>query len=255
MLDTETVFEFSKGVIEAIGVHIKTKNVVVVLVYRQPDDPKQKLRSGSKEFNNFLNSLNRTLKDLPAPSPDILVCGDFNLPHADWENKKCPGATSEEKKMFEDLLNITDEHLLLQMISKPTHRGGNTLDLIFKNNFNYIHSSSSNVTVLSDHYIVECKVYYKGESESDNNRTNAACEDEASFYDLNFFSENVNWESLNYALSAINWRLYFRKCDPDDMVGTFLLVCLDISKRHIPLKRQSKCSTKNHLTSRGIATR
>ena len=68
------------------------------------------------------------------------------------------------------------------------------------------------------------------------------------FYDLIFFSDSVDWKSLSKALSLIDWRLHFRKCNPDQMMESFLSLCLDVTKQHVPLKRQaSKSSQKNHI--------
>ena len=242
-LGAERVLEFSNGVIEALGVHIKSKNVVVVSAYRQPDNPKQKTRSGSREFKSFLTSLNDTLTGLPTPLPDVLVCGDFNLPHADWNSGKCTsGATTEEKCMVEDLQFLANEHLLNQVIDKSTHKDGNILDLIFTNNLNYIHSFSSIATVLSDHCIVECKVNYtdkKSLSDAYEAPSSHTADEDISFYDLNFFSENINWDSIRTSLSKIDWRFHFRRCTPDQMMESFLSLCLEVSKKHTPLKRQS----------------
>ena len=34
----ETIIEYSDGVIEILGVHIKDINLVIIVIYRQPDD-------------------------------------------------------------------------------------------------------------------------------------------------------------------------------------------------------------------------
>ena len=246
MLDTETILSFSNGVVEAIGVHIRTRNLVVIVVYRQPDNPKQEMRSDTHAFKSFLSEVDRVFKELPTPTPDVLLCGDFNLPHAEWNSGTCSGANPDEKSMFEDLKSLSTEHSLTQMIDGPTHRHGNTLDLIFTNNINYIHSFTSNVTALSDHYIVECKVCYIDTKPTScyPEQTGTENVQETQFYDLNFFSEEVNWRALTKELSGINWRLLFRKCSPGEMMETFLDLCLDISKRHVPLKRRSQATSR-----------
>ena len=88
-IDSEINFTFSNGVIAALGIHVKSRNLVVIIVYRQPDDPEGKHRSGSKEFKNLLNELSVEFSNLPSPTPDVLLCGDFNLPHAVWSNGTC----------------------------------------------------------------------------------------------------------------------------------------------------------------------
>ena len=252
MLDTETILNFSNGVVEAIGVHIKTRNVVVIVVYRQPDDMKQKIRSNSHAFRSFLSELDQALKDLPTPSPDILLCGDFNLPHAIWSDETCSGATSDERIMIEDLKKLVNEHLLIQKIDGPTHRDGNLLDLLFTNNADYIHSFSSNITVLSDHFLIECKTCFKEHySPGPKPKTDAVDKDkETTFYDLNFFSEDVSWDALKHELSQTNWRQLFHKCSPSEMMEAFLSLCLDISKKHVPLKRPTSTTNRSKTIPR-----
>ena len=77
----EKVFAYSSGMIEAIGVHIRTLNLLMIVLYRQPDDRERGRRSTSHEFGHFLEELDEFLSSLPPPSPDIVVMGDFNLPH------------------------------------------------------------------------------------------------------------------------------------------------------------------------------
>ena len=241
-IDTEVILTFSNGVLEALGVFIKVRNLIVVVVYRQPDDPKGGNRSGSKEFKNFLNELNSVLNNLPSPTPDVVVCGDFNLPHACWTSGTCrPGATKEEQIMFQDLFGLANEQFLMQTIEKSTHRLGNTLDLVFVNNTNIIHSYSSNVTSISDHHILECNTVYVDNAKDSNNSSFHECkkDDDLSFSDFNFFNEDIDWSSLNSALSETNWHLHFRNSSPEDMMTTFLDSCLEIVKRFVPLRRQS----------------
>ena len=93
------------------------------------------------------------------------------------------------------------------MIHEPTHRDGNTLDLIFTNNVNYIHSFSSVTTALSDHHIVECRVSYMDHGsvppQMDTSRPVPDGEN-VTFFDLNFLSDSINWESIRTAFSMIN---------------------------------------------------
>ena len=49
-------------VIEALGIHIKTCNLAVVIVYRTPDDPKHNRKSAEKEFSQFLKAARDCLK-------------------------------------------------------------------------------------------------------------------------------------------------------------------------------------------------
>ena len=213
----------------------------MIIVYRQPHDPEGKHRSGSKEFKNLLNELNAAISNLPSPTPDVLLCGDFNLPHAVWSNGTCStGATRDEQCMVGDLYSLANEHFMMQVIDRPTHRSGNTLDLMFTNNANYIYSYSSNITALSDHFLVQCQVAYADSDINNDTITSDKEEDEElSFRDYNFFVEDIDWNCITDTLSKVDWRLCFHKSTPEQMMETFLSVCLEIVKEVIPLKRQS----------------
>ena len=60
--NTEIILTFSNGVIEALGIHIKTWNLAVVIVYQTPDDPKHNRKSAEKEFSQFLKAARDCLK-------------------------------------------------------------------------------------------------------------------------------------------------------------------------------------------------
>ena len=49
---------------------------------------------------------------------------------------------------------LCDKFLLQQIITKATHRKENTLDLVFTNKPDHIHSQSAKETALSDHFLV-----------------------------------------------------------------------------------------------------
>ena len=178
------------------------------------------------------------INQLPSPTPDIIICGDFNLPHARWNSSTCAtGASKEEQTMFHDLCSFANEHFMTQIIDQPTHRSGNILDLVFTNNANFIHSYSSNVSSLSDHFIVECNVpYTNNDCNSDSSDTE---EKDISFNSLNFFHEDIDWSAINNAISNTNWQLLFHSSTPDDMMETFLAVCLETVQKYVPLRRHS----------------
>ena len=76
-------------------------------------------RNSSKSWEN-------ALMQLPKPTPDIIICGDFNLPHASWpEGKIKPGASTDEQFMIEYLMTFINEFYFTQEILTPTHNRGN----------------------------------------------------------------------------------------------------------------------------------
>ena len=83
--DVITVASYSNGVIEIIGLYSKTKNLLLFVVYRQPDDIAGGHRSTQLEFKQALGKLEETLSSTNNPMPEVILCGDFNLPNSVWK--------------------------------------------------------------------------------------------------------------------------------------------------------------------------
>ena len=240
---TETIFSYSNGVIESLGVHIKTLNLVYIVTYRSPDTPRN--RSTSKEFSAFLEELQRILRSLPTPTPDIVLAGDFNFPHGDWITGECsPGASKDEQKMVKNLYDVALEHFMTQHIDQSTHTNGNTLDLIFTNNSHLIHDLSVIPSSKSDHYRIDFSARYNSSCEDMEQESQPIEEDEAAdFNKLNFFDESIDWESLEDELQNYNWNSEFGGMDVAGMMDRFTSVCLSITQKYVPLRRSHTHST------------
>ena len=130
---SEVFFTYSNRVIEAIGLQLKSLNLLLVVLYRQPDDRERNCRSTSREFGHFLEELDENLVSQSPPAPDIVIMGDFNLPHGDWSGgESAQGATGDEGDMVRALNELTSSHFLVQQVECPTHKDGGMLDLIFQ---------------------------------------------------------------------------------------------------------------------------
>ena len=159
---SEVVFTYSNRVIEAIGLQLKSLNLLLVVLYRQPDDRERNHRSTSKEFGHFLGELDEFLASQSPPAPDIVVMGDFNLPHGDWSGgESTQGATGDEGDMVRALNELTFSHFLVQQVECPTHKDGGMLDLIFTNNGDLIHNFNVLPSPKSDHFLIEVSAYIK----------------------------------------------------------------------------------------------
>ena len=85
-----------------------------------------------REFMDGLNNLKTKFLEIDDPIPDLIIGGDFNLPHVFWPDcKPKQGCYHEEREMIELLDYFSQEFHLTQYINSPTHKDGNTLDLIF----------------------------------------------------------------------------------------------------------------------------
>ena len=190
--------------IESIGLSIPSLNLILIVTYRSPDQAdktkdgiviKKRHRSTAKEFKCYLVQLRKFLKSLPSPTPDILMKGDYNLPHADWVTGECKaGASSDEQEMVKALYELALEHFLTQQNDSATHKGGNTLDLLFTNNVNMVHNIETFPSSISDHYVVNTSTVYNAskspEDEAEDPRENELTH---SFNFLNFFDDSIDW--------------------------------------------------------------
>ena len=220
-----------------------------ITIYRQPDDQQRNHRSTCAEFKQLTQALSNYLMELPSPTPDLIICGDLILPHADWENGKCqPGATKDEQQMVQELHTLTTENFMVQYVDEPTHRDGNTLDLLFSNNSDLVHSFTSSHSLLSDHLMIEFKAVYKPntshqEEKEAKNENEAPKPSQPSFRNFNFFSDKINWESINHAFSNYNWWRDFKGCTPDAMMKKFCAICLATVPDYVPPRSKAQSSS------------
>ena len=237
---SETVLKFSNGAVEVLGIHIKPVNLLLIVLYRHPDDPSGK-RSTHNEFQQALLAIKELLDSRQDPCPEVLLCGDFNLPHMDWVNQKLKsGASCDEQKMIELLQEVTSEYFLFQLITQSTHKHGNTLDLMFSNNPAFLHHYTASPTISSDHYIIECTAALKSPAEPQTFREPNSQDGPAALFDeLNFHSEEINWSSIESDLSEVNWETEFEGMNPAEMMNFLTESCARISKDHVPKRKIS----------------
>ena len=260
-INSEVTFNFSNGVIEALGIHLKLRNLIAITIYPQPDDQQKKHRSTCAEFKQLTQALSNYLMELPSPTLDLIICGDLNLPHADWENGKCqPGATKDEQQMVQELHTLTTKNFMVQYVDEPTHRDGNTLDLLFSNNSDLVHSFTSAHSLLSDHHMIEFKAVYKQntsyqEEKEAENENEAPKPNQLSFRNFNFFSDEINWESINHAFSNYNWWRDFKGCTPDAMMKKFCAICLATVPDYVPPRSKAQSSSNKIPRHRRILMR
>lgn len=148
---------------EVEAIHSRTEQLLIATLYRQPDDSTHGRPSGPREFNAALSALSRAIQALDY-TPDIIIGGDFNLPHTTWpECSATQGCPRDEREMIDNLQKLTNDLMLHQLIKEPTHRLGNTLDLVLTNNDALMHSHEIQPTTasISDHYLVKMFTQYK----------------------------------------------------------------------------------------------
>ena len=118
---------------------INNQNFVFCLIYIPPNS--------ELELHNKIISYLKTLKDYN----NVIVFGDLNLPDLDWD------LYSGHSNISQAYADLAFDLNFIQLVSEPTHIGGNILDVILTNTDNiYGINVQSNLPVYlsSDHFIV-----------------------------------------------------------------------------------------------------
>ena len=241
----EPLLTFSNGVVEVLVLYIKSEHLILSALYRQPDDEKGGNRSLSEHFKQGLDALSKCLDSLPSPMPDIIIGGDFNLPKCLWPYFAAKtGASRDEQNMIKHLEEFCSLHFLSQQISEPTHKQGNTLDLVFTNNPLIIHSYQTTPTSYSPHHIVDCRTKLSvGVSNTKHDKVTP----ESVFDTINLFSEDTNWEEITKSLSNHNWVTEFTELTPEQMTSHFIEFSEQVAKQNAPTKRTPQDQSKSKI--------
>ena len=102
--------------------------------------PKKRITDQHKDFVEPLQKLEEVIAKLQNPETEIQIVVDFNMPSGDWDKgKHKEGALLDQRMLITNMQELC-EKLLLQQIIIPTHRKGNTLDLVFANKPDRMHS-------------------------------------------------------------------------------------------------------------------
>ena len=200
------------------------ENLAIVVIYRQPDDKTHGNVSSSPQFSEIMNKISIVISQINSPTPDIIIGGDFNLPHINWlDNSFDNKCKKDEKIMFEKLFEFCNMFQLDQYVNKSTHKDGNILDLVFTNNDNLIHNLDIIPTLLSvsHHSIIQCSTLY-GTPFSEENVKGP----KLSRYDkLNFFSDKTDWAAIEKDFDLISWSEELSEKSVDDMLNHFYDTC------------------------------
>ena len=228
----EPIVKYASESVQLICLYSKAENLAVACLYRQPDDSIHGHPSTPNDFKAALNRLVSCLSEI-SPAPDIILGGDFNLPHISWpEGTPSRGASLDGKLMLNHLNEMCNDLLLNQVITTPTHKDGNVLDLVFVNNRSLVHSTNI-LPVLqstSHHSIVQITTTYKAEPvPSGNPRPKPSM-----FQALNYFHKDVDWTNLEDLLDKIEWEANFKDKTPDEKLDFIYTKCHEASISCVP---------------------
>ena len=233
---TEPVLNYSNGVVELLSIYSKRYNLLISVIYRQPDNTSGGHPSTSIHFIDALDRLKKVMETRMTDSPTIILCGDFNLPHISWpDGNPGQGANPDERIMIWSLKSFSQNFFLTQVITEPTHKDGNTLDLVLTNDTHMIHNTSCFDTLLSTshHKIIEVTTLFN--SPFHQSQIFDKCF-HSKLDGLNFFSNKTDWKSIISNLESLDWDQELCNLDPDKMYDKILQICESICTKYTPKK-------------------
>merc|ERR1711970_862386 len=189
-------------------------NVIVFMVYRPPPGYKRKYHGEmlEKSFKDIvIKNTYSGMSKFKAPTPDIILAGDFNFPKAHWNagigtiKSDCP----YNRNSLQELLNVASHYNLLQTVTegmRETMSGdSNILELIFTNNHDLISNVQIQPSVIIDHKYIVCetthKLHTKGKEHIPADEVNLS----------SYNHETADWVNIKASLKRINWPEVFGK--------------------------------------------
>ena len=116
------------------------------------------------------------------------------------------------------------DHNLTQLIDKPTHECGKTLDLLLCNSISIlsdIHVQEQYEICSSDHFGITFNVNFNFKRLKNKKRK---------LYNFN----KANWNDLNSDLKHVNWDFHLKFCDSNTAWNRFKSILTNLCDRHIP---------------------
>lgn len=224
--NTTTMMYASNGEVEYIALFIDIWNMVIITIYRPP-------ACSPEKFIQSLTAIQSEIRKLGSPEPTILINGDFNLPHVNWFDDNIYGGTAADRLQASALFSMSEDLLLKQVICSPT-RGNNILDLVFTNNEELISSVQIEDTPMSDHRLLLMDTTLETLPVPHTTRQDKG---NTSFSSLNFFSKDIDWQTVKNKLTEINWLRLFSEQTVDQMLSTITSNLQKICTDHIPKRK------------------
>ena len=243
-MEANEICAISNGICELVAIEIPDLQTVNIVVYRPP-------KTESKDFEIILTKIQDIFRSLKQPDPTIILSGDFNFPFVEWERlednscrwiyKPYANALTDEKKQFENLMDLCSTKCMLQTIEEPT-RGKNTLELFFTNEASLITSIGVYKSALSDHDLVEISTNYTVDKQTEMGNTDES--EDCDLRNLNFYAKHVNWNSINDDIKLVQWETIYKEKDTLEISKDLEEKILNICMKNFPKKTQIRKNPK-----------
>ena len=158
---------------QSASIEIKngSENVILHVVYRSPNSSKK----NDEDLCQWVGKMR---------GPNVII-GDFNLPDIDWHNDQ---AGSKGREFFE----VTMEQFMEQLVTEPTHKSGNILDLVLCNREDMINDVKNECRIgKSDHDLIMFKMTIVKEKGKDQMSLNYG---KAQFDEMRTATAEINWK-------------------------------------------------------------
>ena len=212
-LDTVVVKLISNGTFELVCVDVFFNSICLrfCCVYLPPSHSYQ-----------TVSSLCSVLSNLISYDKDIFILGDFNLPHFNWSIPHSLGNPSHDR-----FLEFCNSNALQQIVNEPTHKLGNTLDLLLCSSATKAFISHCSVTgpltLNCDHFLIKTQLLLP---------VKPPIEEKSFFPDFKLAS----YENICHALSLYNWNDLYSCDDTIAAYNNFKSHLLTVISTHVPLR-------------------
>ena len=207
-VETNVINLGSRAEILSVNISTKTDSFCITTCYRVGTLGEKNFKEIDKHLRNIASR-----KKLKAH----IVVGDFNLSNTSWPTGN---SSVELERQFTDLFCDLG---LVQLIDKPTHDSGNTLDLLLTN----LVGAVSNISVLekdeicpSDHRGILFSLKIKARMKTTKRKI--------------FNYKKANWDRLNNDLKSVRWDQYLKYCDAETGWYRFKNILGQRMEQHIP---------------------
>merc|ERR1712002_620578 len=219
-----------------VAVHLERLNVIVFMVYRPPPGYKSKYHGEmlEKSFKDIvIKNIHSEMNKFKAPTPDIILAGDFNFSKAQW-NAGIGTIKSDclcNRNSLQELLKVASHHNLLQTVTEGTRetRSGdsNILELIFTNNHDLITNVQIQPSVITDHMYIVCETIHKLHTKEKDHIP----ADEVNLSSYSY--ETADWVNIKASLKKINWPEVWAKCkSSEEKLKVIVDIVIKIVKIH-----------------------
>ena len=229
---------FSNGAVDIVAVHSSVENIVIAVIYRRPDDSTHNRPSNNHHFKPAIMALQNSINAISS-TPDIIIGGDFNLPHTQWPDcapmQSCP---REEKEMTETLHNFSNELLLSQLVNKATHYQGNILDLVLTNNSDLVSDIEIQPSLrsISHHNLINISTQYKAPI----NIASVKPQRLSPLDKYNYHNKDTDWQAMKQSLGNNDWEEILRDKQPTEILDILYEKLLNCTESNVPLRQQPK---------------